>query len=86
MSNGLYYAQYVPQIAGTYSVSIKLLDLPIKGSPFTLIVVPGEVAPTNCITSLGLGPLTVRAGITKFFTLSTYDLYNNKEVVSYNTT
>jgi Filamin/ABP280 repeat len=82
-SNGLYLAQYVPQVAGKYTLSITLLDVHIKGSPFTVDIVPGEVSPSNCITSLGLAPLTAKAGSTKFFTITTYDLFNNLEVQSY---
>lgn len=49
-------------------------------------IVPGEVSPTNCITTLGLAPLSVKAGTTKFFTVTTYDLFNNLEVQSYDDT
>jgi Filamin/ABP280 repeat len=86
VSNGLYLAQYVPQIAGKYTLTITLLGLPIKGSPFTVNIIPGEVSPLNSITNLGLAPLTIRAGMTKFFTVTTYDLYGNLEVESYSDT
>lgn len=82
-SNGLYLVQYVPQIAGKYVLTITLLGKPIKNSPFSVNIIPGEVAPTNCITTLGLAPLSVRAGVTKFFTVTTYDLFNNLQVQSY---
>lgn len=80
VSNGLYLAQYVPQIAGSYQLDITLLGLPISGSPFTVNIVPGEVSPTNSMTNLGLAPITVKAGMTKFFKITTYDLYNNLEL------
>ncbi len=86
VSNGLYLAQYVPQIAGVYTLTITLLSQPIKDSPFTVKIIPGEVSPANCITTLGLGPLTATAGMTRFFTITTYDVYNNKEVQSYDDT
>jgi len=49
--NGMYDAQYVPQRAGVYKVTIMLLgylgkeDQQIKGSPFTVVVYPGEILP-----------------------------------------
>lgn len=88
----MYDAQYVPQRAGVYKVTIMLLgylgkeDQQIKGSPFTVVVYPGEILPQNCTTSLGLGKLTVKAGETKFFQIDTVDLYGNKQVRSYDDT
>ena len=40
----------------------------------------------NCITNLGLAPLTAKAGMTTFFQITTYDLFGNIETHSHNTT
>ncbi len=49
-------------------------------------VSPGEIQPTNCYTSLGTGQITIIAGETKFFQIDTYDLWNNKQMQSYDDT
>lgn len=36
LGNGLYQAQYVPFVAGTYTVHVKLYDEHIYGSPYEL--------------------------------------------------
>ena len=38
LKNGHYFISYTPTIAGNFSVSIKVRDEPIKGSPFTLVI------------------------------------------------
>jgi len=38
LKNGHYSISYTPKVAGNFSVSIKVRDEPIKGSPFTLVV------------------------------------------------
>jgi len=42
--------------------------------------------PINCFTSLGTDIVTIIAGETKFFQIDTYDLWNNKQVTSYDDT
>jgi len=49
-------------------------------------VYPGEILPVNCLTSLGTGTITIIAGETKFFQIDTYDLWNNKQIMSYDDT
>lgn len=49
-------------------------------------VFPGEILPVNCFTSLGTGTITIIAGETKFFQIDTYDLWNNKQIMSYDDT
>jgi hypothetical protein len=61
-------------------------DTQIKGSPFYVDVSPGEIMPINCFTSLGTDIVTIIAGETKFFQIDTYDLWNNKQVTSYDDT
>ena len=39
---GVYTASYVPKRAGTYSVDVSYNQLPIFGSPYTTVVVPGR--------------------------------------------
>ena len=83
MSNGLYLCQYVPKLAGTYTLSITLLGVGIAGSPWTVIVSPGEIDPAQCTSNLGAAPLYATAGLTKFFTIITYDMYGNRITQSY---
>jgi len=48
LKNGHYSISYTPKVAGNFSVSIKVRDEPIKGSPFTLVV-----SNNNSILKLG---------------------------------
>jgi hypothetical protein len=43
---GRYLAEYVPQLSGTYTLTITNLGEKISGSDWTMIAVPGEIAPT----------------------------------------
>ena len=52
----------------------------------TVIVSPGEIDATKSRTDLGVAPITAVAGLTKFFAINTFDLFSNKEIVSYNAT
>ena len=38
LKDGRYSISYTPKFAGNFSVSIKVRDEPIKGSPFTLVI------------------------------------------------
>jgi hypothetical protein len=83
-SAGQYLAQYIPQLAGTYTLTISLLGLDeiprreqISGSPWTTIVAPGEIAPIQSNHSITTLPMDLTAGITMFFTITTKDMYSN---------
>ena len=52
LKNGHYSISYTPKVAGNFSVSIKVRDEPIKGSPFTLVISKND-------SSLKLGKYTV---------------------------
>ena len=84
-SNGLYLAEYVPQTAGKFVLSISLLGESIYQSPWTVTIEPGEVSPPLCITTLATMPmpLTFVAGMTKFFLINTFDVYGNRIYKSY---
>ena len=85
-SNGLYLAQYVPYLAGTYTLTITLLGIQIKDSPWEVEVIPGDIDASKSITTLGAAPITSVAGVTKFFTITTFDMYSNLQTTSYNDT
>lgn len=92
-SEGTYEAQYVPTIVGTYDVSVRLLNkgvinapdelyVHVVGSPYTLKVQPGEVAPANCDTSVVASDLLdIESGNTYRFTINLRDIYNNNLLV-----
>lgn len=73
----MYLAQYVPQLSGTYTLSITLLGVHIKDSPWAVTVVPGEIDATKSTTTIGVAPITQVAGVTKFFIITTYDMFSN---------
>ena len=77
-ANGLYLAQFVPQIAGSYTVTVSLIGSQILGSPFEAVVYPGEVKSSLCYSSVDAVEITeLRAGITYFFTITFVDIYGN---------
>lgn len=53
----------------------------ISGSDWTVLVSPGEIAPTNCLHDIPDAaldpPVDMTAGITHFFTLTLKDMYGN---------
>lgn len=75
LGNGLYQSQYVPFKSGQYVLSITLLGEHILDSPFYVTVYPGEVSAADTTTNLGVAPIYSVAGMTKFFSLITYDMY-----------
>jgi hypothetical protein len=62
--NGLYRAQYIPTKSGDYTVNVKILNRAIPcvaddcllydivGSPFNLVVRPGEISSLNSYTTV----------------------------------
>lgn len=77
-SEGQYQAQYVPTIAGSYTVSVKLYGEDIIGSPYTVEVLPGEISSSKSFTTVTTSELSdFRAGKTYRFTLSLVDIYGN---------
>lgn len=93
-ANGLYEAHYVPQIAGDYVVNVMLYDdrvdidsvkgsgpkfTDIVGSPFNLVVTPGEISSalsrTSIISDAQIDKMV--AGTTYRFDIQLVDLYNN---------
>jgi hypothetical protein len=73
---GEYMAQYIPKIAGTYNLGIKLGEYFITGSNWTVNIKPGEISASLSNHSL-TSPVTMIAGKTLFFDLTMNDLYNN---------
>jgi hypothetical protein len=68
----------VPTVEGIYTVSVKLLNEHVVGSPYELYVQPGEVAPGNCDTTVADSDLLeIEAGNTYRFTINLRDIYNN---------
>ena len=76
-SFGLYKADYIPQEAGEYILDIKLLGLHINDSPFTVKVSPGDIDGTKCTTDVS-APVSMTAGDTYSFKITSYDMYNNR--------
>jgi len=77
LSNGLYRAQFYPQIAGTYQVHVRIGAASIKGSPYTVVVLPGEVKSSICTTTIAGTPINNIAGITYFFDIQLVDVFGN---------
>lgn len=77
--NGLYQAKYVPTIAGVYQVNVKLLGVDISGSPYNIVVLPGEISSLNSHTTITLPDIAqLEAGTTYLFVLQLVDIYNNE--------
>jgi hypothetical protein len=76
-SGGQYLAQYIPQLSGTYVLTITLRGEPISGSPWSMLCEPGEIDPVHCNHSISVLPMDLTAGITFFFTVTTKDMYAN---------
>lgn len=74
-------AEYIPRYAGTYTLTIELGGVAISGSPWTTIVSPGEIDPTECSHSIPVGAgeseVAMVAGITHFFEIITRDINGN---------
>lgn len=49
----------------------------ISGSDWTMVVSPGEIAPSECSHSITSPPVEMIAGVTYFFSLTTRDIYSN---------
>lgn len=60
----------MPTIAGDYTVNVKLLDEDISGSPYDLVVLPGEIGSLNSYTTVIAGEIeAIVAGTTYLFTI-----------------
>ena len=60
----------MPTIAGEYEVHIKLLDVDISGSPYNLVVLPGEISSLNSRTTITVPDIALlEAGTTYLFSL-----------------
>jgi len=78
LDKGLYQLQYVPRVAGNYIVHITLLGVDIKGSPYNVVVMPGETSSSNSFTTVTNLALTqFEAGVTYLFQLQLVDIFNN---------
>ncbi len=74
---GEYLVQYLPRYSGTYTLSIKLYNIKIKGSDWTVKIKPGEILASVSSLSQNTLPYTIEAGQTKFFYLTLRDVYQN---------
>jgi hypothetical protein len=60
----------VPTIAGDYTVNVKLLEEDILGSPYELVVIPGEIGSLNSYTTVTDEEIeAIVAGTTYLFTI-----------------
>ena len=48
---GVYVASYTPKIAGSYTVSVDYNQLPIFGSPYTTVIVPGKAHAASSVVA-----------------------------------
>lgn len=77
-ADGLYRAQYVPKVAGDYTVHVTLLGVDVSGSPYNIVVLPGEISSLDSYTTIiSAELLELEAGITYLFTLQLVDIYRN---------
>lgn len=88
VSAGQYMATITPTVAATYTMTIDLTNdyttrtgvaTGISGSPFTNSVIPGEIDPTACYTSLTGSPTTT-ANVAYTFSINFVDLWGNLHV------
>jgi hypothetical protein len=77
LGQGKYRMQFYPQLAGTYEVHVTLAGIDIQGSPYSVVVVPGEVKSSICTTSIPGTPINTVAGITYFFEIQLVDVFGN---------
>ena len=59
---GEYLVQYLPRYSGTYTLSIKLYNIKIKGSDWTVKIKPGEILASVSSLSQNTLPYTIEAG------------------------
>ena len=83
---GVYTASYVPTLVGTYSTHVAYNQLPIFGSPYTTVVVPGKAHASSSVVgcaaahkahSTGCAALVGEAGEVNTFTLVAKDSSGN---------
>ena len=80
LENGLYEAQYVPRVAGEYTVHVTLLGTDLSGSPYSLTVLPGEISSlkSNTVETVDSTVLAeLEAGVTFLFDVQLVDIYSN---------
>jgi hypothetical protein len=73
---GLYEANYVLTVAGEYSVSVTVKDVPVSGSPFTVVVAPNVFSPPACVAA-GEGLSQTTLGAPSVFSISAFDQFGN---------
>jgi hypothetical protein len=77
----------VPVEAGSYTVTITKDGDPVSGSPFEgVLVLPGELDPAESSHSISAPPVTITAGVTYFFRVTTRDIYGNLVLSARNST
>ena len=82
---GMYVASYTPKKAGSYTVGVEYNQLPIFGSPYTAVVVPGRAdAPSSVVSCVDAGEpsrectaLVGTAGEVNQFTITARDTSGN---------
>ena len=67
---------YKPVAAGRYSVSVRLGNGDVPGSPFDSVVESGDTHTPSCAAS-GLGLLCAEAGVPAEFTITSRDRFGN---------
>jgi hypothetical protein len=74
---GEYAIQFLPTRAGPYLIDLLLHDVPMKGSPFSLTVLPGEIDPQRCTTEGSGSEIAIRDQPASF-TIATADRCGNR--------
>eukprot|EP01126_Amoeba_proteus_P048651 TRINITY_DN5642_c0_g1_i5.p1 TRINITY_DN5642_c0_g1~~TRINITY_DN5642_c0_g1_i5.p1 ORF type:complete len:909 (-),score=226.19 TRINITY_DN5642_c0_g1_i5:318-3044(-) len=79
--DGTYSLDYVPKKAGSYLLDVRLDDVPVKGSPFTILVGAGKYDPLNFewegIELDAEGRRVLVAGKTDLFIVKSKDTFGN---------
>eukprot|EP00698_Gefionella_okellyi_P016092 TRINITY_DN457_c0_g1_i1.p1 TRINITY_DN457_c0_g1~~TRINITY_DN457_c0_g1_i1.p1 ORF type:complete len:4209 (-),score=1181.95 TRINITY_DN457_c0_g1_i1:57-12683(-) len=75
-SDGTYTAEFLPNVAGSYNVHVRMGDKEIAKSPLTVNVEAAAVYPKNC-SAEGVGLVQAVAGQASNFVVRTRDEYGN---------
>jgi hypothetical protein len=71
--NMTYVAEYTVTVAGAYTVTVKMGDKQIMGSPFAAVILPGKTDPAKTM-AFGAGLATSMAGVPAGFAIRARDV------------
>lgn len=77
VANGEYLVNYVPQVSGEFVLTVTLRGIELEDSPWALTIIPGEIDPALCVTDVSSTAVTLEAGLTYFFIVTTKDVFAN---------